>query len=262
MKKFTPLTWIIAGLSLGLAALSYGYFSNYAPNMVEKEAFDAHKKDLEDVIAMDGRAKKRVADVAMEVSKKSEEWQAIVDQKTPQPGLKYGGIDLSVNAWQLVVDAPTFRDSMQAAVNRQVLKGGVKVISAPVVPAFSQDATKIVSEGFNYPALPFPIVMYDLGTIQVRGTMNQIMDNFEAWSRMPNYMAISAGLQFTGTTPVLTGTYNVTMVGYVQGSKIGASVPEGGGSAAGGSGGGNAPGGGLNSPGGPQRVGKGDRNVK
>lgn len=249
MKKITALTWIISGLCLGLSALAFGYFYFYKPNMTEKERFDEQKTQLEAVIADRPRAQKRVEEVAKKVVAANSEWQAVVDEKTPAVGLRNGGIDLSVNAWQLVVDAPKFRDSIQLAVNRQVKRGGVTVVTGPLVPQFSENATDILATNFNYPALSFPIAMYDLGTVTVKGTFEQIMDNFESWSEMPNYLAVPDALAFTGTSPNLTGTYVVTLVAYIQADTIGSPVPEGGAPSASG-GGGAALGGGFG-PGGP-----------
>lgn len=250
MKKLSHWTWIWIGLSISLAALSYGYFQHWSPNMAEKKSFDEQKEKLEAIVSLRGRAQTRVNDVSKEVIAASDQWSDIVLQKTPQQGLRNGGIDLSVNPWQLVVDAPKFRDSIQAAVNRQVRTGGIKVITAPTIRPFSQDATSILAADFNYPALSYPIMFFDLGTITVRGTMQQIMANFESWANMPNYMAVSHGLRFNGTSPVLTGTYQVSMVAYIRSDKVGAAVPEGPAPSGGGSGGGGM-GGGLGAPGGP-----------
>jgi hypothetical protein len=45
---------------------------------------------------------------------------------------------------------------------------------------------------------------------------------------MPNYLAVADGLQITGTTPTMTGRYNLTVVAYIRGDKIAPPVPEGG----------------------------------
>ncbi|MBL8048736.1 MAG: hypothetical protein JNJ45_08645 [Chthonomonas sp.] len=252
MKKLSHWTWIWIGLSISLAALAFGYFQHWKPNMTEKESFDAQKEKLEAIVASRGKAQKRVEDVSTEVMAKNDEWGDIVLRKTPQQGLQNGGIDLAVNPWQLVVDAPKFRDSIQAAVNRQVRTGGIKVITGPAIKPFSQEATNILASDFNYPALGYPVMFIDLGTITVRGTMQQIMANFESWANMPNYMAVSHGLRFNGTSPVLTGTYQVSMVAFIRADQVGAPVPEGAAPGASGGGGIGGPGAGpgLPAPGG------------
>lgn len=238
MKKLNHWTWIIIGLSVSLAALAYGYFQHWMPNMAEKQAFDEQSEKLDTIIGQRTQAERRVKDALNDVAAVSAEWADIVAVKAPPKGLQNGGIDLSVNPWQLVVDAPRFRDSIQSAVNRQVRHGRVKVISGPQIKPFSQEAQQILATDFNYPALKFPVMFVDLGTITVRGTFNDIIENFEAWSRMPNYMAVSHGLRFTGTSPVLTGTYQVSMVVYIREDQVGAPVPEGAPPANGGGGGG------------------------
>ena len=50
---------------------------------------------------------------------------------------------------------------------------------------------------------------------------------------MPNYLAVADGLQITGTTPTMTGRYNLSIVAYIRGDKIAPPVPEGGASGGG-----------------------------
>lgn len=225
--KLSPWTYVIAGSSLSLAALSYGFFQHWKPNSLETEYQQQHANDLQTEADKKPMAIRKLNDSVKLVEAAGEEWTGIVSRKTPPPSLAEGGIDLTVNRYQLVVDARKYRNNLQRAVNQQVLKGGVVVINGPEVPAFSGSATDVIESGFNFPAIPFPVAIYDFGTITVRGTFEQICRNVEAWSEMPNYLAVADGLRFTGTSPRLTGTYNLSLVAYIRGAEIAPPVPDG-----------------------------------
>jgi hypothetical protein len=64
---------------------------------------------------------------------------------------------------------------------------------------------------------------------------------------MPNYLAVADGLQLSGTTPTMTGTYNLTLVAYIRGTEVAPTVPESTGAVQGGQG----PAANTPSPGGP-----------
>jgi hypothetical protein len=153
-----------------------------------------------------------------------------------------GGINIGVQAWQLTVDSKKFRNNIQRALNAQVRRGGVTVLAAPKVPEPDDSAATILANYYNYPAIKFPVVIFDLGTVSVRGTYKQIMDNVRSYSTMPRYLVVVDGLRIEGTAPVLTATYNLTLVGYIRGTKIYPPVPEGAASATNSGGGGGFPG--------------------
>ena len=44
-----------------------------------------------------------------------------------------------------------------------------------------------------------------------------IAQNIMAWSDMPDYFAVADGLTISGTSPELSATYNVVIVGFVPG---------------------------------------------
>lgn len=104
---------------------------------------------------------------------------------------------------------------MQKMLNQQVKAGGIRVISGPTIPPPPGDPTQILLSYFNYPGLP-PVVIFDLGTVTVQGTYQQITDNIEAWSNMPHFLAVADGLKLQGTSPILTATYQVSIVGFLQ----------------------------------------------
>jgi len=232
---------LMIGITLAVAALSWAFFIKAMPNSKEVSYLEKNTQANNDEAAKMGAANKRVQTAKDMVEKKAKEWSATVATKTPGTSLATGGIDLSVNPWQLVVDLPKFRDSVQRAINIQVKKGGVKVINAPEVPVQTDiPANQVLLTAFNYPAIPFPVVVYDFGAITVQGTYQQIMDNVRAYKNMPHYLAVADGLRIDGTSPNLTGTYNLSVVGFIRAKKIAAQVNEGVAQSA--AGGGGAPG--------------------
>jgi hypothetical protein len=107
---------------------------------------------------------------------------------------------------------------------------------------------------YNYQSFNFPIVIENLGTIRVQGTYDQIIANVRAYKSMPHYLAVTDGLRIDGTSPYLVGTYQLTVVGFIRGTKIWGAVPEGATTASvGGGRAGLPPGmGGFGGPGGPR----------
>lgn len=225
------------GIALALIFLGFG-LREYLPNMQDRDFHRVVAEQTEAEAEKFGQAQKRLETAKQMVQDKADDWQAVVSTRTPPTSLGAGGIDMGVNAWQLVVDTHKYRNSIQNAVNRQVKQGGVTVLSGPRVPSPDINGSTIVANYYNYPAIPFPVVIFDFGTITVQGTYAQITQNVRGWSNMPNYLTVADGLSITGTAPILTGTYSLTMVGYVRGNKVFPTVPEGGAPAGGGAGGG------------------------
>lgn len=240
--KLSPWTIIAIGFSVFLVAISFALFSHWMPNMTEKGYYDTFRDQLQTEIDKRPLAQRRVDDATAKVEEMSDRWQAVVSEKTPSNNVATGGVNIGVNAWQLVVDSRKFRNSMQRAFNNQVRRGGVTVINGPAIPEPTMEAPAILSSYYNYPAIGFPVVMVDFGTITVRGTYAQIVENVRSWTTMPNYLVVADGLQFTGTSPQLTATYNLSMVAFIRGNEVFPAVPEGGSPSAPGGGGGAAPG--------------------
>lgn len=258
--KLSPLTFFLIMLSIGLAAFSYGFFQHWMPNKKETGYYTTYVEQLQAEADKLPRAKKRVKDAEELVNAEAEKWTQVATVHTPPADLSKGGINLNVNAWQLTVDSRKYRNSVQIALNNQLRKGGVKIVGAgPQIPFPEDTASTIVANYFNYPFIPFPVVIFELGSVTVQGTYRQITDHVRAWSNMPNYLAVADGLRLDGTSPILTGTYNLTIVGYIQTKEVYPPVLEGSGGAQGGNN--NAPGGPV--PGSPQagdiRIGQGKR---
>jgi hypothetical protein len=254
--KLSALTIIILGVSISLIALGLGLFGfgdrlpGFLANRKEAGYYDEYKTQLETEANKKQQAIRRVEKAREKVQQEADQWQEIVAAKTPPASLEEGGINLDIDAWDLTVTAQKFRNNVQRALNRQVKVGGVKVVQGPFVDFPSDDARTIVANYFNYPALQFPVCIWDFGTVTVQGTFEQICTNVEGWSQMPNFLAVADGLQITGTSPVLTGTYNLTMVAFIRGDRVFPRVPDGVAAPAGGAPG---PGGAPGAPGGPGR---------
>lgn len=224
--KLSALTFYVIGFCLCIMGLTFGYVT-WKPNNDETKALVANTNAANDEAAKKSRADKRVADAKKLVEAEAAKWRSIAAVKSPPPNLKDGGIDISENGAQLIVDSRQFRNSVQTAVNKQVRVGGVKLLTdGPFVTEPGQTASTILAEYYNYPAIPFPVVIFDLGTISVSGTYEQICKNVRAWSAMPNYLAVADGLRIEGTSPHMTGTYQVSLVGYVHGNKLFTTLPE------------------------------------
>lgn len=241
------------GIAIAIISLAIGLFGGFGnggflPNMEQARLLNANSDELEAVANQMPAAQRRVRQAEEMLEQKAAEWRVIVARHTPPASVEQGGINLAVNAWQLTVDARRFRNSVQRALNRQLLAGGVTVVNGPMVPFPDESASSILASYFNFPSLTFPVVIFDLGAVTVRGTYSQITNHIRAWSNMPGYLAVADGLSLeafepTATPPILTGTYNLTLVGFIRGREIFPPVPE-----AGATGGG---GGGFGSPGGP-----------
>lgn len=245
IKFWYPRTIWLFGISVGALLLVAGY-RFYDPKNKEADMYLANAEELRTIAGDAKKAEKKIVDANKLVKQEEVKWNSYVAVRTPATEVSQGGINLNVNAWQLMVDTKRFRNNIQRAVNKQVISGGVKVITGPYVPGIQDNdpANQVLASYYNYPAIPFPVVIYDLGTVTVEGTMEQIFANVKSWATMPRYLAVADGLRLSGTAPRLTGTYSVSIVGYLKDSGIYPPVPEGAASAPGGAGGGGGFGGG------------------
>lgn len=223
-------TVIIIAISLSLAIVAYAFFYKYRPMETEIAYSNDLAQKLEDQAALQGKAQKRVEKAIQLVNEASRDWVEIVATRTPPTSVAAGGINLAVDPYTLLADTVTFRNNIQRAVNAQILKGGVKLVDpGPYIPGPTDfDSTGgLLSSFYNYPDYKFPILIYNLGTIRVSGTYEQIMANVEAYKTMPHYLAVTDGLRIDGTSPNLIGTYQLTIVGFIQTKKLPGPVPEG-----------------------------------
>lgn len=218
--KLAPWTILLLGVMVAVIALSYGLSQHFLPNTENARRYVEWGRQLDAEAAKMPRAQERVENAKAKVKEISDNWQRTVARRTPPQSVAAGGINLAVDRYALTVDARRFRNMTQMAVNRQLRSGGVTVIQGPFVPEPTDDPNVILSSYFNYPPTEFPVAVFDLGQVTVRGTFEQIADNIRSWSRMPGYLAVADGLAIQGTSPELTATYNVTVVAFIRGKQI------------------------------------------
>jgi hypothetical protein len=219
--KLSFWTIIIMAISIAVGILSFAIFHQTIPTLTAANNYVQYRSQLETEAGKENAARKRVEKALATVSQKTQIWNGYVATRTPTGDVNRGGINLAVNPYQLTVDTQKFRNSVQRAVNAQIKRGGVTVVQAPSVPgpASTDDASLILSY-YNYPGLRFPVVIFDLGPVTVTGTYQQIMANVRSYKTMPRYLAVTDGLQINGTSPHLTGTYNLSIVGFIRGKDV------------------------------------------
>jgi len=212
--KISGLTIFLGFVAIAMITLTYG-FAKRQPVMKTVENWKNYRDKMRAEQAKWKQADDKVLDAAKKGQAKVAEWNQISQSHTlpsiPDPF----GIDLSLDGERLAMQMPAYRNRLQAMVNNQVKAGGVTVVQGPVVPLPPLQGDKIVASYFNYPAINTPVLVFNLGTITVQGTFQQISDNVKAWSNMPHFLAVADGLRLQGTSPKLTGTYAVTIVGFV-----------------------------------------------
>lgn len=230
-------TIIIMAVSVAIGILSFGIFHQLLPTIQATEYYKTYRDQLETEANKKSQADRRVERAKAAVQAKAQAWNAYVATRTPENDVNRGGVNLAVNPYQLTVDTQKFRNSIQRAVNVQVKKGGVKVVgTGPTVrgPLNTDQASTLLADFYNYPGIQFPVVIFDFGTVTVSGTYDQIMANVLSYKSMPRYLAVTDGLRITGTSPNLTGTYNLSIVGFIRGKEIFPAIStEGGGAATG-----------------------------
>lgn len=103
----------------------------------------------------------------------------------------------------------------------------VKIVSEQVsIPAPTGDPNTVVQRVYTYP----------LGNVTVSGTFEQVLRHTERWNRFDR-LALVDGLILAGNSPVLTGTYNVTLYEFSHADKVGPEIPQAGTPTGGGGGG-------------------------
>ena len=219
MLRISAWVWITVGFFVGGSILGYVYFQHYKPDMIETENLNNYAEKLQREADKADQAQLRVDKAVEEVERLARVWNDVVEAKIENVD---HFPDLTPDPFQLVVNAPSYRNRVQRAVNRQVKSGGVTVVQGPLVE-FPSGEPGVMASYYNFGAsrLPFPVVVYELGTVTIRGSMDQIMANVESWSDMPDYFAVADGLAVTGTDNDLTATYNVVILGYLPGPASG-----------------------------------------
>jgi hypothetical protein len=250
--KLSFWTIIIMAISIAVGILSFAIFHQTIPTLTAANNYAQYRTQLETEAGKESAARKRVEKALQTVRQKTQIWNGYVATRIPTGDVNSGGISLAVNPYQLTVDTQKFRNSVQRAVNAQIKRGGVTVVQAPSVPGpADNDRAELILNYYNYPGLRFPVVIFDLGPVTVTGTYQQIMANVRSYKTMPRYLAVTDGLQISGTSPHLTGTYNLSIVGFIRGKQVFPSIPGGGAATATATGFGGPGGFGPGGPGGP-----------
>lgn len=240
--KLSRLTIISVGFFLGLVGVAFAVFQHVIPNIEDTRNQNELAQQLRSEIAKAPQVRRRMEGVVEKLEEQAATWNRLMSYHSVPGSLAEGGIDLAVNEYQLTVDARRFRNSVQRQLNRQLKVGGVEV-DGPEIPFPTDEAAAIQASYFNYSTFGFPVVLYNLGQVTVRGTYAQIMRNVRAWSEMPNFLAVADGLQISGTSPNMTGTYNLTLVGFIRSEAVFPPVAGMGAAAAPAAAGGGFPGG-------------------
>ncbi|MEZ5163344.1 MAG: hypothetical protein R2688_06250 [Fimbriimonadaceae bacterium] len=214
--KLSAITWIIVGLSIFLASIGFAFFQYWKPNTEEAKNYKAWQGQLEAEGAKLPAAKARFEKAQEKVMEQNDAWNQIVLRKTPTEGFFAGGVDLATNRYDMTHLVRKFRNEVQRDVNNQMRRGGVLVVQGPTVPTPPDDPAGVVSGYFNYPAAGTPVAIFDLGQVTIRGTWSQISANIQAWSEMPNYLAVADGLSISHFV-AFDRDHNVTVVAFLQG---------------------------------------------
>jgi hypothetical protein len=229
LKSLLPRTIWLIGISFSVIVLAASLIRYWLPmneeaaaKVANYNAFVTESNKLSQVVKKKQKA--------VEIAKLAEaKWRPYVETRTPSNNTANSGININVNPYQLLLDTKRFRNSVQIALNKQLGVGGVRDIEGPrIIGVTDGDSPNgVLASYYNYPAVPFPVVIYDLGQVQVKGTYDQIMKHVRSWSNMPRYLAVTQGLALTGTAPTLTATYNLTLVGFIRHDGIYPQVPDG-----------------------------------
>lgn len=246
--KLSPWVFYVIGLCLMIPLLCFGFFMHYQPNMALAQMNNDAAESYRTEGAKKNKADERRKNARDLVLKSAAEWRRIAEVRTPPTGVERGyAPNLAVNPYQLTVDTQKFRNNLQKAVNAQMRSGGVEVITAPYVQGVDVNApaNSLLASFYNYSTYGFPVVIMNFGPVTVQGkSYKQIFDHVKAWSKLPHYLAVTDSLSLQGTTPSITGTYNLTVIAMIRGTTVGPQAPEG--AAASTAGGGSPFGGGGN----------------
>lgn len=252
MSKRMSLAQIIAAGIVLAVLIGVGFWwLSIAPNKQALEYQTQHNDQLQTIVDQLPAAQRRVAEAEQEKQNVTAAWAQYILRKSPPQSL----INLAQNRWRLSTQFQTvFVPKLRAALVSHIAASKVRMLKGPGLPGTPDDPNQIVELYFMYPTMPYPVAFFPCGQIQVQGNFNQILAHVQSWNNLPNYIALTDGLVLQGTSPNLTGTYNLWLLVYPRGQYIDAQkVPWNGGGDAGaggqpgglvGAGPGGAPGGG------------------
>lgn len=222
MSKVSAYVWVVCGLVLMLVTWAGFWWLKIGPEREEVKAYREVNQKLDAIISPSSQesARRRVADALKAVNEAQTQWKMIAKTKTPSRG-KFNLLD---HRWQLTVNARAWHSSVEADLKRWIAKSGVRVLQptndqgevGPFVPFPTDNANDLVESYFNYPALPYPVAVWDLGTMTVEGTYSQIVRHVRSWTDIPGYIASVRGLSLEGTDNRIKGSYNLVVVAFIN----------------------------------------------
>lgn len=216
MFKLSSLTFIVVGVLLMATIFAYFWFMRINPANIEAGYYEEQNRQLQEIIsdASKKAATERVRQALTKVRDAEMNWKATVQKRTPSSGQ----MNLVPNRWQLTVNARRWHAVVERDLNSWFSKTGVRLVEPALlqVPFPTDLPNDLVRFYFNYPAFPFPIAIWDLGTVTVEGSYDAIMNHVRSWSRIPNYIVSVRGLSVTGTGNRLRATYGLTAVVYIN----------------------------------------------
>lgn len=215
MFRLGPWTFIVCGIVL--CAVIWGGFWLLSIDKTRQEitAWQDHVDKLREIQseASVKAAQKRVEIALQEVAKANADWDKIAKTRTPAQGR----ISLTDNRWQLTVKVRAWHATVERDLRNWITRGGVTLVGpGPLVPYPTDVPNDLIEYYFNFPALAFPVCFWDLGTIVVQGTYDQITKHVRSWSFIPGYVASVKGLSISGTGTKLTGRYQLSVIAYVN----------------------------------------------
>ena len=221
MFKLSPITFIVCGIVLIAVTWAGFWFLSMDKTKQEIASYEEYISQLDEIISPQSvrMAEQRVESALQKVYDAQLQWKQVASLKTPSAGR----INLTPHRYQLTVNTRNWHGTVEKDLRDWIRKSGVRVLApinefgtGPFVPFPTDRPNELVNFYFNYPALPFPVCVWDLGEITVEGTLDQILSHVRSWNNIPGYIALARGLAITGSGNRLRGTYGLTVVAYVN----------------------------------------------
>jgi len=147
------------------------------------------------------------------VKEKDDAWKTIVATRTPPTSVQGGGIDLNVNATNS--GSPLERSEQHPARDRRADTQGWNQSLKRTVHRFRSiqngPANAVLPAFYNYPRSASRVVIFDLGSITVQGTYQQIHGPPQAYKSMPHTWR-DGWLAIEWDFSVMTGVYNLSII--------------------------------------------------
>ncbi|MCL6623428.1 MAG: hypothetical protein K6T17_02270 [Fimbriimonadales bacterium] len=233
MTKLNPWTYVVCALVL--IAITWAGFWFFSIGKLRQEIAEYQKQNaaLDEILspASQKRAQERLTEAYRRVYEAEQQWKVIAEKHTP-PSSR---INLSPNRWQLTVMARRWHGQVERDLRNWITRSGVRIIApveggqtGPFVPYPTDLPNELVELYFNYPALQFPVAIWDLGEITVEGTYEQVVRHVRSWNDIPGYIASVRGLAIEGTGNRVRGKYGLVVIAYINTPDVFGGPTEGG----------------------------------